>query len=125
MLKFLAFAFSLSLFLLYLHCERKKLKLIKIEKEKTTQETLTITKTINTDFYTERFRTLYAMLEDVIEEERRGEEKVKRIKELNKYGVVVNDKNVEKANRELYSARRKKLQIQNQIMSTAKAQARG
>lgn len=125
MLKFLAFAFSLSLFLLYLHCERKKLKLIKIEEEKTTQETPTITKTINTDFYTERFRTLYAMLEDVIEEERRGEEKVKRIKELNKYGVVVNDKNVEKANRELYSARRKKLQIQNQIMSTAKAQARG
>lgn len=51
----------------------------------------------------------------------REERRLEYLNTLNQYGAVINDKNIRRAEADLYKARRKKLTIVSQIHSVQKA----
>lgn len=78
-------------------------------------------------YYKRRLETLRPLLREAIEEENKAREKLLQIEELNNYGAIVNDKNVKKAQREVYQTTQRRLTIEQQIFTATrgKNKARG
>lgn len=66
-------------------------------------------------YYKRRLNTLRPLLRQAIEEENKAREKLLQIEELNNYGAIVNDKNVKKAQREVYQLTQRRLTLEQQI----------
>lgn len=79
------------------------------------------------NYYNRRLETLRPLLREAIEEENKAREKLLQIEELNNYGAIVNDKNVKKAQREVYQTTQRRLTIEQQIFTATrgKNKARG
>lgn len=116
-MKITAFIFSLFCFLLYLYNtsrgggrhikqEPKREKAPIIEKGAPIVENSSSENKLN---------TLYEMLSIAEKQEEAQKERIFRINELNKYGVVVNEKNQKRAYDELYRIQQRKISIENQI----------
>lgn len=78
-------------------------------------------------YFNNRLSTLRPLLQEAIKEENKAREKLSQIEELNSFGAVINDKNVKKAQREVYQAIQKRLTIEQQIYTAerGKNKARG
>ena len=78
-------------------------------------------------YYNRRLETLRPLLREAIEEENKAREKLLQIEELNNYGAIVNDKNVKKAQREVYQTTQRRLTIEQQVFTATrgKNKARG
>ena len=78
-------------------------------------------------YYKRRLDTLRPLLREAIEEENKAREKLLQIEELNNYGAIVNDKNVKKAQMEVYQTTQRRLTIEQQIFTATrgKNKARG
>lgn len=119
-MKIISFLFSLLLFLIYLYNSKRK-RGNGTTAAKSTIETETEKAPIKDyDFFSDRLNTLHEMRKSAREEEKRAESKLNHILDLNQYGIVVNEKNLKRAERELYIARRKRLAIEKQIYNTEK-----
>lgn len=70
------------------------------------------------DYYSIKLDTLSKMLQSASEEVEREERRLDYLTTLNQYGAVINEKNIRRAESDLYKARRKKLTIVSQIHST-------
>ena len=79
------------------------------------------------NYYNRRLNTLRPLLREAIEEENKAREKLLQIEELNNYGAIINDKNVKKAQREVYQTTQRRLTIEQQIFTATrgKNKARG
>lgn len=66
-------------------------------------------------YYKRRLNALRPLLRQAIEEENKAREKLLQIEELNNYGAIVNDKNVKKAQREVYQLTQRRLTLEQQI----------
>lgn len=116
-MKIAAFMFSLLCFLLYLHnTSRGKGKYIKQDPK---QENAPIIEKgapiIENSGSGNKINTLYEMLSIIEKQEEAQKERIFRINELNKFGVVVNEKNQKRAYDELYRIQQRKISIENQI----------
>lgn len=116
-MKIITFIFSLLCFLLYLYnTSRGKEKYIKQDHK---QENAPIIKKgapiIENSSNGNKINTLYEMLSIIEKQEEAQKERIFRINELNKYGVVVNEKNQKRAYDELYRIQQRKISIENQI----------
>lgn len=120
-MKLAFFLLSLFLFLWYIWNNFLKGKRRKRETPQSKTAESANSSTIAEDFYSNRLQVLYSMLDEAREDEAREEDRVNHIKELNQFGVVIGEKNEKKANTELYRARQKRLNIENQIYHTKKA----
>lgn len=121
-MKTAAFIFSLLCFLLYLHnLRRGSIADIK-EDPKTEKAPINeIGACINeNNSIDSRLKTLYKMLETAEAQEITQQGRIERINQLNKYGVVVNEKNEKRAYDELYRIQQRRIAIENQINRIAK-----
>lgn len=73
------------------------------------------------DFYRERVRELYADLTSARNDEDRARGRVQHMEEVNQYGAVISQKNIDKARRELYAAQHRRRAIENDIIKTETA----
>lgn len=78
-------------------------------------------------YHDERLDLLRQMLRAAAAEVERAERRLDHLENLNQYGAVVNEKNIKRAEADLYKARRKRLTITNQIHAILRAEekARG
>ena len=108
--------FSLLCFLLYLHNSfRGKGKYIKEDPKREKVPIIEKEAPIIENSSENRLKTLYEMLSIAEKQEEAQKERILRINELNKYGVVVNEKNTKRALDELYRIQQRKISIENQI----------
>lgn len=121
-MKLIFFIVSLLLFLTYLTREERG-----GEETEETEETGGREEGGAYSYYNRRLNTLRPLLREAIEEENKAREKLLQIEELNNYGAIVNDKNVKKAQREVYQATQRRLTIEQQIFTATrgKNKARG
>ena len=115
-MKTTAFIFSLLCFLLYLYnVNRGKGKYIKEDPKREEAPIIEKEAPIIENSRENRLKTLYEMLAIAEKQEEAQKERILRINELNKYGVVVNEKNTKRALDELYRIQQRKISIENQI----------
>ena len=121
-MKLIFFIVSLLLFLTYLTREERG-----GEETEKTEETGGREEGGAYNYYNRRLNTLRPLLREAIEEENKAREKLLQIEELNNYGAIVNDKNVKKAQREVYQTTQRRLTIEQQIFTATrgKNKARG
>ena len=121
-MKLILFIVSLLLFLTYLTREERG-----GEETEETEETGGRKEGGAYNYYNSRLNTLRPLLREAIEEENKAREKLLQIEELNNYGAIVNDKNVKKAQREVYQTTQRRLTIEQQIFTATrgKNKARG
>ncbi len=73
------------------------------------------------DFYRERIRELYTDLTSARNDEDRARGRVEHMENVNQYGAVISQKNIDRERRELYAAQHRRRAIENDIMKTEKA----
>lgn len=117
------FLSSVVLFLCFLHGEYVKSLEEKRKDNILTQENTYHRTNQNASTSTatdDRLITLYKMLETAAAQETAQQAKIEKIKQLNQYGIVVNEKNEKRAYDELYRMQLRKISIENQIQRTIK-----
>lgn len=128
-MKYISFLFSLFLFLWYLKNDYKQGRgnMIKPLETAAAEENTPIKAAAapKGNYMENRLKTLYAMHEEAAEEEEKQLNRVNHIKQLNQYGIVINEKNERRAKGELFRIQQKKLLIEKQIYQTEKAIAGG
>lgn len=111
-----AFIFSLLCFLLYIKNNRSRWRGREQEPAEDSQPQQ------KRDYHAGQLETLEAMLRRAVEEEERAAGTLERSEYLNRYGVVVNEKNLKRQRDSLYTAQRKRLAIESQLHRAREAE---
>lgn len=120
-MKIFSFLFSFVLFTIYLlRCRIEKQHGNKPAGESKQEAAVQEAPIVENNFFDDRILTLQEMRKAAREEETALENKLKHFNTLNQNGIVVNEKNINRVQSNLYNARRKRLAIENQIYITEK-----
>ena len=66
-------------------------------------------------FFDNRVKDLNIMLSEAMTAEETARRKLEEVNQLNQNGAVINDKNAERARRDLYQQQRRRMTIENQL----------